>query len=82
MTKERYRSEFVQSLKDKTEVFRDDIRMSEWKIAVYALFFSLCVITAKVFVANRKLFVYSNLIFMLFLTFCYYIRESFVQFIL
>lgn len=58
MISNRYRSDFVQHLKEKTEEPKQHIFLNEWKIAFYSLCFSIFVISGKLFHAYRKYVVY------------------------
>lgn len=55
MLSARYRSDYVQNLKEQNEESKENVRHGEWKIAIFALCFSLFVITAKVLNAKSKL---------------------------
>lgn len=50
----KYRSDFVQQLDGKPDIDRDDVKISEWKLAVYGLCLSLSVLCAKTTYAYRK----------------------------
>lgn len=51
---DRYKSEFVQNLKEKTDGFKPNYKLTEWKFAFYSLCFSLFIISTKLFYSNSK----------------------------
>lgn len=63
MLNARYSNDIISNSKEKTEDYKDHSRLNEWKIAVYALCFSLFVITAKILNANSKFACFHNLTF-------------------